>query len=93
MALIKCPECGKDVSDKAKSCPNCGNPISNNGVVGLQFIKIVHIIFPILVLLGMLAIPILIDSTIKWSIILALTVIDILSYFLIVGIVKAIRGE
>lgn len=28
MALIKCPECGKDVSDKAQSCPNCGFPIS-----------------------------------------------------------------
>ena len=27
MALIKCSECGKDVSDKASSCPNCGNPI------------------------------------------------------------------
>lgn len=24
MALIKCRECGKDISDKAKSCPNCG---------------------------------------------------------------------
>ena len=24
MALIKCPECGKEVSDKAKTCPNCG---------------------------------------------------------------------
>lgn len=24
MALIKCPECGHGVSDKAKSCPNCG---------------------------------------------------------------------
>ena len=24
MALIKCPECGKEVSDKAKMCPNCG---------------------------------------------------------------------
>jgi hypothetical protein len=28
MALIKCDECGRDVSDKASSCPNCGNPIS-----------------------------------------------------------------
>lgn len=28
MALIKCPECGKDVSDKAVSCPNCGCPVS-----------------------------------------------------------------
>lgn len=27
MALIKCKECGKEVSDKAKSCPNCGAPI------------------------------------------------------------------
>lgn len=24
MALIDCPECGKQISDKAKSCPNCG---------------------------------------------------------------------
>ncbi len=24
MALIKCAECGKDVSDKASSCPHCG---------------------------------------------------------------------
>lgn len=28
MALINCPECGKEVSDKASSCPNCGYPIS-----------------------------------------------------------------
>lgn len=27
--LIKCSECGADVSDKAESCPKCGNPISN----------------------------------------------------------------
>ena len=26
MALIKCPECGKEISDKAKACPNCGCP-------------------------------------------------------------------
>lgn len=24
MALIKCPECGKDFSDSANACPNCG---------------------------------------------------------------------
>ena len=24
MALIKCPECGKEISDKAKACPECG---------------------------------------------------------------------
>lgn len=27
MALIKCPECGKDVSSSAIACPNCGYPI------------------------------------------------------------------
>lgn len=27
MAMIKCPDCGKDVSDKAKACPECGCPI------------------------------------------------------------------
>lgn len=27
MALIRCPECGKQVSDKASSCPNCGCPL------------------------------------------------------------------
>ncbi len=25
--LIKCPECGGNVSDKATACPHCGNPI------------------------------------------------------------------
>ena len=27
MALIRCSECSKDVSDKAEACPHCGNPI------------------------------------------------------------------
>ncbi len=27
MALIKCFECNKEISDKAKSCPHCGCPI------------------------------------------------------------------
>lgn len=27
MALIKCSECSKDISDKANSCPFCGNPL------------------------------------------------------------------
>ena len=29
MAMIKCPECGKDISDKAAACPHCGNPIAS----------------------------------------------------------------
>ena len=27
MALIKCPECQSEVSDKAKTCPKCGYQI------------------------------------------------------------------
>ena len=26
MALIKCSECGKEISDKATTCPTCGCP-------------------------------------------------------------------
>jgi len=29
MALIKCPECGKQISDKASCCPNCGYPMAS----------------------------------------------------------------
>lgn len=30
MALIKCPECGANVSDQAPKCPQCGAPINAN---------------------------------------------------------------
>jgi len=29
MALIKCPECGSEISSSAASCPKCGYPIAN----------------------------------------------------------------
>ena len=29
MALINCPECGKEVSDKARSCIHCGYPLDD----------------------------------------------------------------
>lgn len=29
MSMIKCRECGKELSDKARTCPNCGCPINN----------------------------------------------------------------
>ena len=29
MALIKCPECGKEVSDKCTQCIHCGYPLVN----------------------------------------------------------------
>ena len=27
MALIKCPECGKEISDKSNQCIHCGYPL------------------------------------------------------------------
>lgn len=29
MSMIKCSECGKEISDKAKVCVHCGNPLKN----------------------------------------------------------------
>ena len=31
MALIKCKECGKEVSKKAETCPHCGAPVKKKG--------------------------------------------------------------
>mgnify|MGYP005815390017 CR=1 FL=1 len=33
MALINCPECGKEVSDKVKACPHCGFPFEVSAVM------------------------------------------------------------
>jgi predicted amidophosphoribosyltransferase len=33
MALIKCPECGKQISDKADVCIGCGYPIKKINTV------------------------------------------------------------
>lgn len=32
MALIKCPECGKEISDKAPACIHCGYPLSSTDI-------------------------------------------------------------
>lgn len=33
MALIKCTECGKEISEKASACPFCGNPMAKQPLV------------------------------------------------------------
>ncbi|MFR6378429.1 MAG: zinc-ribbon domain-containing protein [Oscillospiraceae bacterium] len=33
MALIKCPECGREISDTASACPGCGAPVRKPGWV------------------------------------------------------------
>lgn len=32
MALIKCPECNKEISNKSKICVHCGYPIENKNI-------------------------------------------------------------
>lgn len=29
MALVKCPDCGRDISDQAPACPHCGRPATS----------------------------------------------------------------
>lgn len=36
MALISCPECQREVSDKAPACPGCGYPMPGMGAPQLQ---------------------------------------------------------
>ena len=36
MAMIQCPECKNDVSDKANACVNCGFPFDHRGDVCIR---------------------------------------------------------
>ena len=36
MAIISCPECGKQISDRAISCPDCGCPINTSPAESAQ---------------------------------------------------------
>ncbi|MBQ7399299.1 MAG: hypothetical protein IJW06_02400 [Clostridia bacterium] len=40
MAMIKCPECEKMVSNMASSCPNCGYPIAKSASDGVVQVKL-----------------------------------------------------
>ena len=42
MALVACRECGKEVSQNAKSCPSCGAPLP-----ALKNLKLVQIVFAV----------------------------------------------
>lgn len=39
MALIKCVECGKEISDKVDNCIHCGCPLKINEELDLEYIK------------------------------------------------------
>ena len=49
MALIKCPECGKGISNKAKKCPNCGYTLkkTNKKIILIFILLLVIALFVI----------------------------------------------
>lgn len=56
MALIKCPECGKEISNKAKKCPNCAYSLKNHKLKFKEHKKviIVSILLFILIIGGII---------------------------------------
>ena len=54
MALIKCPECQKDISDTAVSCPNCGHRLktmfnqTRNIIITIIVVIVVSISFAVI---------------------------------------------
>jgi tellurium resistance protein TerD len=36
MALISCPECSREISDKAAACPHCGCPVEKETVAVIE---------------------------------------------------------
>ncbi len=49
MALIKCPECGNEVSDKAVFCSNCSYPFKKKKTISKKTILILSTLFVVLV--------------------------------------------
>ena len=43
MALIKCSECGKEISSSAKVCPNCGCPTTKIQEINENLMKQYHL--------------------------------------------------
>lgn len=54
MALIKCSECGKEISDKSKTCIHCGNKIKKNKKKINENLLIILIVAGILLALGII---------------------------------------
>jgi len=55
MALIKCPECGREVSDTARACPCCAYPLGAPTLIEqtAKRWKSVQILGAVLMLLGL----------------------------------------
>ncbi len=54
MALIKCHECGTEVSSEAAACPKCGHPLKAKPSGGINMQDPVHAIGVVLVVIILL---------------------------------------
>lgn len=52
MALVKCPECGYEVSSIAVSCPKCGYPIASNSQNNIEEPQISFPVLPVVMNVG-----------------------------------------
>lgn len=67
MAMITCPNCGKQISDKASICPKCGYPITSvpeNIEIELspRKIAVISLIIIFVIVVGMLIITIIVKQ-------------------------------
>jgi len=66
MALIKCSECGKEISNSAKSCPHCGFVYKKDNSTLKTIIICIGTLFSIvLVILFISILPDIIDSILE----------------------------
>ena len=73
MALISCPDCGKEISDTAKVCINCGCKIKRDYKKARKVIKITVLSFLICIVVSFVLSTVLLNTS-----------SDIRTYFLIV---------
>lgn len=52
MSLIKCPECGREISDTVDKCPNCGFQIKKKKPMWLIIVAIICGVIAVLVLIS-----------------------------------------
>lgn len=65
MALIKCSECGKEISDKAASCPGCGYPTKNN--IQNKIYDVFFVIMIISMITTLIAFLVCFEKKPKWN--------------------------
>lgn len=52
MAIIKCPECGKEISDSVKRCPNCAYKLKRTNKRKIVIIVAILVVVSIVAGLG-----------------------------------------